>query len=233
MICVRKGQSLMPPVDLSTKTITRLQKHAIPLIDTFDTVIAKLLDAYDAGPPSGVVIHQSHTSIQVFDPAAPPNLAYTSVKSIRFCGEVLPPSETYWNPLMHTAIRKVAEGGISTAKLKSHVLANSVLGKKEDDGYKYLADVGLSVQGQDANGAWKTTYHLASTFHLPLEVVFVWQNNPKATAPNTTGSLTVQSTLSMHMHRLSTIRSTIFKMQPIAATDYRAYNGYRRTKIDA
>jgi hypothetical protein len=36
----------MPPVDLSSKTITRLQKHAVPLVDTFDTVIAKLLDWY-------------------------------------------------------------------------------------------------------------------------------------------------------------------------------------------
>jgi hypothetical protein len=184
----------MPPVDLSTKTITRLQKLAIPLIDTFDTVIAKLLDAYETKPKAGVIIHQSHTSIQAFDPAAPPNLAHTTVKSIKFCGKVLKPSETYWNPLMHAAIRKVAERGIPVEELKSHVLANSIVGQKEDDGYKYLADVGLSVQGQDANGAWKTTYHLASTFSLPVAVTFAWQNNPKATAPNVTGSFTVQST---------------------------------------
>lgn len=182
----------MPPVDLSTRTITRLQKLAIPLIDTFDTVIGKLLDAYDARSQPALTIHQSHTSIQAFDPAAPPNLAHTTVKFISLCGTTLKPAETYWNPLMHAVIRKVAERGISVEELRSHILANSVAGQKEDEGYKHLPDVGLSVQGQDANGAWKTTYQLACAFGLPLELTFAWQNNPKASAPGMTGSFTVQ-----------------------------------------
>lgn len=193
--CIPMGREVhMPPVDLTTKTITRLQKHAIPLIDTFDTVIAKLLDAFEAKPQGpSLLIHQSHNSIQACDPAAPPNLAHTTVKSVKFCGNVLKPNETYWNTLMNLAIRKVAERGMSPEALKGHILANSIVGKKDDDGYKYLSDVGLSVQGQDANGAWKTVYHLVSTFNLPVEVTFAWQNNPKAAVPNTTGSFTVNA----------------------------------------
>src|SRR5688500_14327211 len=99
----------MPPVDLSTKTITRLQRHAVPLVDTFDTVIAKLLDAYEAGPQPGVVVQQNRTSVQVFDPSAPHNLSHTSVKYVSLCGVVLKPSDTYWNPLVHAVIRRVAE----------------------------------------------------------------------------------------------------------------------------
>lgn len=182
----------MPPVDLSTKTITRLQKHAIPLVDTFDTVIAKLIDAYEGGSKAGVVHQANDTEVQVFDPAAAPNLAHTTVKFIKFCGTVQKPADTYWNALMTTAIRKVAELGLSPQELKKQILANSVVGQKDNNGYKYLKDVGLSVQGQDANGAWKVIYHLASSFSLSVEVIFTWQNNPKATAPNVTGSFTVQ-----------------------------------------
>jgi len=185
----------MPPVDLSSKTITRLQKHAIPLVDTFDTVIAKLLEAYETGAnhKAGPIIHSGHSTIQVYDPAAPPNLAHTTVKLIKFCGTLFKPADTYWNTLMHAAIRKVAERHMSPEALKGHILANCVIGEKDEDGYKYLPEVGLSVQGQDANGAWKTTYHLASAFNLPLEITFRWQDNPKAVAPNVTGSFTVQA----------------------------------------
>lgn len=184
----------MPPVDLSTRTITRLQKHAIPLIDTFDSVIAKLLDSYEAkGQRAGERGEGIQPRIQVFDPAAPPNLAHTTLRSIKFSGQVLAPSETYWNTLMLLTIRKVAETGISAERLKSHVMANSVIGRKEEDGYKFVPDVGLSVQGQDANGAWKTIYHLASTFNVPVEVAFSWKNHPKAAVPGATGSLTVNA----------------------------------------
>lgn len=184
----------MPPVDLSTKIITRLQRHAIPLVDTFDSVIGKLLDAFESSAEStGPKVEQNHTRVQVFDPAAPPNLAHTIVKSVKFCGKVLAPSDTYWNTLMHLAIKKVAKTGLSAEGLKAQVMANSVIGKKEEDGYRYIREVGLSVQGQDANGAWKTIYHLASSFHLPVEVTFVWKNHPKAAVPGTTGSLTVNA----------------------------------------
>jgi hypothetical protein len=44
-----------------------------------------------------------------------------------------------------------------------------VKGKKEDEGYRYLADVNLSVQGQDANAAW------AKQLNCPFEVIFAWR----------------------------------------------------------
>lgn len=181
----------MPSVDLSTKTITRLQKHAVPLIDTFDTIIGKLLDAYEAKPKAGVVATQGQSNIQVFDPAAPPNLLHATVKFVKFCGKVLQPDETYWNPLMHVVIRMAAKTGVPLEDLSNDVLVNNVVGRKEVDGYKFLPDVGLSVQGQDANGAWRAIYHLANKFKFPLEVTFMWKHNSKATFPGVMGSFTV------------------------------------------
>jgi hypothetical protein len=66
-----------------------------------------------------------------------------------------------------------------------------VIGKKEDNGYKYLDGVGISVQGQDANNAWRTTYRVLKAIKVPAEVTFVWQDNPKAVAPGSAGKLTV------------------------------------------
>ena len=109
----------MPPVDLSSKTITRLQKHAIPLVDTFDTVIAKLRclrqGQTQAGPIIPIpVIQRSRSMIR----RRPPNLAHTTVKLIKFCGTLFKPADTYWNTLMHAAIRKVGERHMSPEALK-------------------------------------------------------------------------------------------------------------------
>src|ERR1700679_3459198 len=40
-------EAKMDRVDLSSETFSRLQKHAVPLIDTLETVIARLLDFYE------------------------------------------------------------------------------------------------------------------------------------------------------------------------------------------
>ena len=48
------------------------------------------------------------------------------------------------------------------------------------------------MQGQDANNAWKQTYRIASSFGIHVQVVFVWQENPKAAMPGATGSFFVE-----------------------------------------
>ena len=75
--------------------------------------------------------------------------------------------------------------------MKELIRVNSVLGKKEDQGYRYLASVGVSVQGQDSNSAWKAVSHIAKVMHLPVNVLFVWYENQKATYPGQTRKLTL------------------------------------------
>jgi len=69
---------------------------------------------------------------------------------------------------------------------------NFVHGKRESGGYKYIPDAGISVQGQDANAAWRQTYRLASSFGISVEVEFAWQDNEKAAMPNTAGHLYIE-----------------------------------------
>ena len=62
-----------------------------------------------------------------------------------------------------------------------------VTGKKEDNGYNYVKEVGVSIQGPDANNAWKATYNVLQALKMPVEVIFVWQDNPKAATPGAIG----------------------------------------------
>jgi hypothetical protein len=107
-----------------------------------------------------------------------------------FNGKLFPAAETYWNPLLLAAVRE-AKKTLTKDQVKALLICNHTLGKKEDNGYKYLDDVGLSIQGQDANNAWKATYCILTAIKAPVEVVFNWQDNPKAASPGATGKFSV------------------------------------------
>src|ERR1043166_6687832 len=171
---------------LEASTIERMKAHAEPLVDTYDTVVNRALDALDAQKEQA----NSTTGVRVLNPASPPNLAHTTVKSVVLNGKTFPAAESYWNLLMLAVIRE-AKKRLSTEQVGHLILCNHVIGKKEDNGYKYLDGVGISVQGQDANNAWRTTYNVLRAIKVPAEVTFVWQDHPKAVAPGSAGRLTV------------------------------------------
>jgi hypothetical protein len=177
---------MSPQVPLEAATIERMKAHAEPLVDTYDTVANRALDALDALKEQTA----STTGERVINPASPPNLAYTTVRSVALNGRTFPAGESYWNTLMLAVIRE-AKKTLSTEQVSNLILSNHVIGKKEHNGYKYLDDVGISVQGQDANNAWRTTYNVLKAIKVPAEVTFVWQDNPKAVAPGSAAKLTV------------------------------------------
>ena len=66
---------------------------------------------------------------------------------------------------------------------------NIVSGEKTDEGYHFLPDVALPVQGQDANGAWRTVMFIAQNLKASVEVSFLWRNKEGAENPGKTGSM--------------------------------------------
>ena len=178
-------------VFLSPETISRLKTHAEPLVDTFDSVVSRALDALEKGSKLEQPRGKFDEGIPLSNPAAPPNLSYTTVHSIIFDGKVFAPNETYWNILLLAVIREAGKE-CSTKELKELVLGNCVIGKREENGYKFIKELNLSVQGRDANNAWRATYHVLKKIRRPVEVVFSWQNNPKAEAPGSYSSFDVK-----------------------------------------
>ena len=80
----------------------------------------------------------------------------------------------------------------SSADLKKLVTVNFVEGQKSDEGYRFLSDVGLSVQGQDANGAWKGACHTARQLGRELKAVFIWRDKEGAAFPGITGEFHIK-----------------------------------------
>jgi hypothetical protein len=175
-------------VSISQETFSRLQSHAVPLVDSIESVINKALDALE----SVATDTATPSSVRAFNPDAPPSLSFTTVRSVVFEGVRHIPSETYWNSILTAAIREAAKRGMNAQQISALLIVNNVAGKKEDGGYKYVAEAGISVQGQDANAAWKAAYHLATALNLSIEVSFAWQHNPKAAYPGQSGTFSVK-----------------------------------------
>jgi hypothetical protein len=182
----------MPQVQIADETLARLQKLAIPLVDTVDTVINRIVDAYenDRAKDTGAKPAELAYKGRAFDAANPPDLTHTKVLSARLDGTALAKSAN-WNGLLKQAIRLAKQRSKSIDELKRLVIVNHVIGQKDDEGYEFLADAGLSVQGQDAKAAWRGTAHIAQQLGITVEVIFLWRHKNKAAFPGETGRLAV------------------------------------------
>lgn len=175
------------PIELPDDLFQKLQKHAVPLVDTPISVIERAIRALEEGdeePGDRAAADGPRT----FNPAAPPNLTFTKPRSAVINGRQLPSSQAYWNAIMFEVIKEAAQRGASTEDLLALITVNSQAGGRQDNGFTFIEQARLSIQGQDANGAWRQTYVIASSIGIPVEVVFAWQNNTKAAMPNTVGS---------------------------------------------
>lgn len=176
-------------IDLPDDLFSKLQKHAVPFIDTPVTVIERALRALEEGDEEPVATGPDED--RTFNPAAPPDLAFSKPRKATVDGRALPNSQAYWNNVMLAVIKAAAKHGVSTEDLLALITVNCEAGERHDNGFSYVQEAGLSIQGQNANGAWRQTYVIASSVGIPVEVIFAWQNNPKAAMPNTLGSFHV------------------------------------------
>ena len=187
---------MMPQISISQPLFARLQMIAEPFIDTPETAIAKAVEFYLSNhnttnglnvPPS-----PSDTSLMVLLPDAPPDLSFTRPVSIELEGTKFQKSMLYWNPLLFDLVRIAASKIGSTDQLKKMLLCNYVDGKGDEQlGYRHIPEAKISVQGQAANPAWKSIYHIVKTLGLSLDVTFVWEDKPKAAFPGKTARIKI------------------------------------------
>jgi hypothetical protein len=185
----------MPQIAIADATLARLQKHAVPLLDTFDTIINRIVDAYEAHNGEGTVAAASEPvdTTRTFEASSPPDLTHTKVLSAKLDGSPLAKGVN-WNGLLKQAVG-LAKSRVKTSdELKRLVIVNFVPGKKDGDGYEYLPDAAVSVQGQDANNAWRGTLHIAQQLGVSVEVVFLWRHKEKAAFPGESGRFVVAPT---------------------------------------
>jgi hypothetical protein len=178
---------MSPSVELSDRTFTRLQAHAVPLVDNIETVIGRLIDFYEAREGGPAPPGTGGPKARDFNPLSPPPLTHTKVLAIEFCGRPIEHSQANWNGLLNAAVRMAKGRAKSSDELKQLIIVPFVAGKKTVDGYRYLSDIDISIQAQDANAAWKAACYVAQKLGLQLSVTFVWREKEGAAFPGVTG----------------------------------------------
>jgi hypothetical protein len=104
----------------------------------------------------------------------PPKLTFTKVVAASFNGT--PVKRASWNRLLDTALKYAAKEISDFEKLRNVAAVNMVKGKKTNEGYRYLPEADLSVQGQRADVAWRGVVLIAKTLKCSVEVSFIWRN---------------------------------------------------------
>jgi hypothetical protein len=184
---------VVPSIELSSQTFARLQALAVPLVDNPETVINRLIDFFEGreGAPAPSSGDGGNRMIREFNPGSPPNLTHTKVLAVEFCGRPLEHREANWNGLLNAAVREAKVRAASAAELKQLVIIPSVDGQKTNEGYRFLSDIGISIQGQDSNVSWKSARHIAQRLGLQLTVTFEWREKEGAAFPGVVGRLSL------------------------------------------
>ena len=195
---ISRESKMMPQITVSQSLYSQLQTIAEPFVDTPETVIQKCVEFYLSnakchkamGKAAEPTPTQADSAYMTFHPDAPPDLTFTRPMSIELEGKTFDKGSLYWNPLLFDLVRIAGSRGVKGDQLKQMLLCNYVDGEGDaQQGWRYIKEAGLSVQGQAANPAWKSIYHLVKSLGLALDVVFMWEDKPKAAFPGKTARM--------------------------------------------
>ena len=196
-------------IEVTQETYDRLQQKAVPFEDTPDSVISRLLDESPSkgdGSPSAegepnansggaattpqVGGGGSHVDIAIDDPFSPPSLKHTKVLRAEVNG--LEVAKANWTIVRQSLVAvALAREGYDLRRLLEICPINAVEGKKTDEGYSHSEELGVSIQGQDANHAWQAAAAVARALGLSVKVWFQWRTKPDAVHPGKWGMLTI------------------------------------------
>jgi hypothetical protein len=180
-------------VDIQASTFERLQRYARPLVDTIDTVINRAVDALELS--DGHAYTQTGPTVEPelrIDPRELPNLTHTKVLEASIEGEPVPSAN--WNLLRDELLRRSVRRVKTLERVRQVCPVNFVEGRKLDEGYHYLADINLSVQGMDANGACQAIVTAAQVCGIPVDICFMWRLREGAANPGQRARLQVGGT---------------------------------------
>ena len=172
----------MRTIRVDDLTYERLGSHAFPF-ETENQVINRALDALDKqadtlSPTSG----SGMGSERWIDPLRLPDMMFTKVLDATIQGKVV--TRPNWNRLLLRIVRLANEHAKDFEELtRLFPITNMVSGRKVDQGYRYLSDINVSVQGQSAYSACSTIVMTAQKLDIALDIGFMWRDKEEAAHP--------------------------------------------------
>ncbi len=170
----------------------RIKKNAIPFVDlTPVSVLERWANHFDKAPSSvaptpKVTAPVATTSADhTLSPLLPPSLLHTRCRGTF---DTVPFRK--WNDLVRIAhIQAHAKAGSFESLL---TVSHAQLRKGDhsgDSGFHFVPEIGLSIQGVDANKAWEYSLRLAQYLKVPVSVRVEWRPKEGAAFPGQTGLL--------------------------------------------
>ncbi len=155
--------------------------------DTIDRLVREAMDqlGMERDDEPGAAAETTTDGAMEFDVA--PGLAFTKPLAASVNGKAL--HGPRWSALLLTMIGQLKAKGLDGERLVRELGIPAKPERYEDEGFKYHADLGISVQGQSAADVWKEVDRLAKKWRIPVMVEFWWRQNPKAQYPGKTGVL--------------------------------------------
>ena len=173
-------------IEISDSTKLRLQNLMGPE-DTSGTVIARLLDFYEGrGAEQGMVgpVLSAQSDALQFEGFEVPDLTHARLLRAAVDGkEVARPN---WNKLRQMVIVRAVKDGADIEKWDVPGLAT---GKKDIHGYSFVPEINMSIQGQDATDAWRSTLEIARRLGWSVEATCEWRHKSGASYPGKTAKL--------------------------------------------
>jgi len=185
----------MPTITLSDAAFAELKSLAEPFVDTPESLTAALIHAEverragagnGNGNGNGRTANANDEALQL-NPDTHENLRHTRLVSATLNGQ--PIYRAKWNTLHeHLHVLGYRRLG-SVDALRRASGANVRQGRYEENGYKYVPDADLSIQGVDSNLAWDHSLSLARALGTSIKVAFEWREKDGAAHPGQTGVL--------------------------------------------
>nr|WP_309504417.1 hypothetical protein [uncultured Roseovarius sp.] len=138
-----------------------------------------------------VVAHEAVSATSdngVMEFRSAPGLSFTRLLDASVGGQAL--AKANWSSVLLKVIAATKKkNGMDAKALSQDLQVPSKPHEYGSEGYKYQAELGISIQGQSAQDAWKEIHRLAEKHSIPVEVRFQWRENDKAQYPGRIGVL--------------------------------------------
>ena len=116
------------------------------------------------------------------DPLRLPDMMFTKVLDATVGEEMV--TRPNWNRLLLRMVKLANESAKNFDGLsRLFPTIQMVRGRKVDQGYRYLSDIKVSVQGQPANSACPAIVTTARKLGIALDIGFMWRDKEDAERP--------------------------------------------------